>query len=759
MPPAIATPPDFDARTLLDCVDDVIVVVDDKFQFTYANSAARAFLGPAIISTADHAGTGSLDVVHPDDIQHVAERFAEIVGDDNGRGTLRLRVREGEGWRPVEAVLTNRRDVPGINGVVVCFRNLTQEERLRSNLEIQLQLDQHNRALRNELQDRQRFLSRLVRIQSSISRRAPLDDVLVAIVDGTTQLFGETVVCLRLRDPSDPSRLVLVASHGVHDRDLPQFSSSSSDFGIGGQAYRENRSVVVENYADTPNPTQALIDQGLQAAMAVPVRSDGVTVGSLSIGTLWPQTFSDTEREMLEILAEHAGIALLDASSRESVRLALTDHLTGLPNRRLFLDRLTQGIEHARRDHQPLAVLFIDLDGFKAINDGRGHAAGDGVLKEVARRIERTIEPRDSAARLGGDEFVVMLEQSDLARAATIADGIARAIKAPLRFGRRRFYVGATIGVAMIDGQHVDSEELLRQADIAMYRGKREGRNKVVIFEPSMEQAVVARAELEAELRRGIRSRAIYAVFQPVVDLRTGVVTSVEALARWTSATQGPIAPTRFVELAEQMNMVAELDLAMIESSCRLIRDVVDPITQRPVSLSVNLSPQHLDHLDVVEGLLAVLHDEDFPPTRLIVEVTETEAMRDPAGVGNRIGQLREHGIRVAIDDFGTGYSSLAYLEQFPIDYVKIDRRFVEQIEESDRSRSLVESMSRMVHSLGLTAVAEGVETLEQAQTLREMGFELAQGYYFARPVAADELTEAIAKIPAVTGDSVEAHD
>ena len=165
----------------------------------------------------------------------------------------------------------------------------------------------------------------------------------------------------------------------------------------------------------------------------------------------------------------------------------------------------------------------------------------------------------------------------------------------------------------MVDGQPVDAEELLRQADIAMYRGKREGRNKVVIFEPSMEQAVIARAELEAELRRGIRSRAIYAVFQPVVDLRTGTVTSVEALARWTSATQGPIAPTRFVELAEQMNMVAELDLAMIESSCRLIRDVVDPVTLRPVSLSVNLSPQHLDHLDVVDGLLTVLHDEDFP--------------------------------------------------------------------------------------------------------------------------------------------------
>ena len=200
---------------------------------------------------------------------------------------------------------------------------------------------------------------------------------------------------------------------------------------------------MVENYADTSNPTQVLLDQGLQAAMAVPVRSDGVTVGSLSIGTQWPQTFSDTEREMLEILAEHAGIALLDANSRESVRLALTDHLTGLPNRRLFLDRLTQGIDKCRRDGHPLAVLFIDLDGFKAINDGRGHAAGDGVLKEVARRIERTIERTGSAARLGGDEFVVMLENCDLARAATSADDIATGDQSatafrPAPFLRRR---------------------------------------------------------------------------------------------------------------------------------------------------------------------------------------------------------------------------------------------------------------------------------------------------------------------------------
>jgi diguanylate cyclase (GGDEF)-like protein len=758
IPRATATPTEFDARTLLDCVDDVIVVVDDNFRFTFANSAARAFLGSNIIASADRPGTESLDVVHPDDAQYAAEKFAEIAGDDEGRGTLRMRVREGDGWRPVEALLTNRRGVPGINGMVVCFRNLTQEERLRSNLETQLQLDQHNRALRIELQERQQFLSRLVRIQSSISRRAPLDDVLVAIVDGTTQLFGETIVCLRLRDPSDPTRLVLAASHGIGDDVLPKLSTST-DFGIGGRAYRENRSVVVENYADIPNPTLALVDQGLRAAMAVPVRSDGVTVGSLSIGTQWPRTFSDTEREMLEILAEHAGIALLDANSRESVRLALTDQLTGLPNRRLFLDRLTQGIDQSVQHHLPLAVLFIDLDGFKAINDGRGHAAGDGVLKEVARRIERTIGRGDSAARLGGDEFVVMLENCDLDRAATIADAIAKAIRSPLRFGRRRFYVGATVGVAMVDDQPVDAEELLRRADIAMYRGKREGRNKVVIFEPSMEQAVIARAELEAELRLGIRSRAIYAVFQPVVDLRTGAVTSVEALARWTSATQGPIAPTRFVELAEQMNMVAELDLAMIESSCRLIRDVIDPLTQQPLSLSVNLSPQHLDHLDVVDGLLTVLLDEDFPTTRLIVEVTETEAMRDPAGVGTRIRELREHGIRVAIDDFGTGYSSLAYLEQFPIDYVKIDRRFVEQIEESGRSRSLVESMSRMVHSLGLTAVAEGVETLEQAQTLRAMGFELAQGFYFSRPVTADELGAAIDAIPSVTGDGIAVSD
>jgi diguanylate cyclase (GGDEF)-like protein/PAS domain S-box-containing protein len=746
----------FDARALLDCVEDVIVVVDEHFQLTYANLAARAFLGSDKIATAADRGSMSLDVVHPDDVQYVAERFAEIARDDNGEGTLRMRVHEGDGWRPVEAVLTNRRDVPGINGVVVCFRNLTQEERLRSNLEIQLQLDLHNRALRSELQERQRFLSRLVRIQSSISRRAPLDDVLVAIVEGTAQLLGDVVVCLRLRDPHDPGRLVLVASHGIHDDELHRLSASS-DVGIGGQAYRENRSVVVENYADLQNPIPAFVEHGLRAAMAVPVRSDGVAVGSLSIGTLWSETYSDTEREMLEILAEHAGIALLDADSRESVRLALMDSLTGLPNRRLFLDRLTQGIELCQRKRHPLAVLFIDLDGFKAINDGRGHAAGDQVLKEIAKRIETTIDGADSAARIGGDEFVVMLEDCDLSRAATTADAIATAIRAPLRFGRRSFYVGATIGVAMVDGQQVDADAMVRHADIAMYRGKREGRNKVVIFEPSMERAVVARAELEGELRRGIRSGAIHAVFQPVVDLRTGAVMSVEALARWTSATQGPIAPTRFVELAEQMNMVAELDLAMIESSCRLIRGVVDPISEQPVGLSVNLSPQHLDHIDIVDGLLDVLRAEDFPPTRLIVEVTETEAMRDPAAVGVRIRQLREHGIRVAIDDFGTGYSSLAYLEQFPIDYVKIDQRFVAQLEESARTRRLVDSMSQMVHSLGLTAVAEGVETLEQAQSLRGMGFELAQGYFFARPIPAGELMAAINDVPRVTGACVAA--
>jgi EAL domain-containing protein (putative c-di-GMP-specific phosphodiesterase class I) len=224
-------------------------------------------------------------------------------------------------------------------------------------------------------------------------------------------------------------------------------------------------------------------------------------------------------------------------------------------------------------------------------------------------------------------------------------------------------------------------------------------------------------------------------------------------LARWTSLTQGPIAPDRFVELAEQMNMVTELDLAIIEAACVAIRDVVDPLTQQPISLSVNLSPQHLDHVDVVDGLLGVLRDRDFPSTRLIVEVTETEAMRDPVAVGHRIRQLRESGIRVAIDDFGTGYSSLAYLEQFPIDYVKIDQRFVAQLEDSARTRNLVAAMSRMVHSLGLTAVAEGVETVEQAQTLLAMGFELAQGYFFARPVPADELKAAIDAVPPVAGD------
>ena len=739
---------DVDADALLDCVEDAIIVVTDDLRFTYMNRVAREFLttSAGVAPDAHPRDLDPLGAIHPDDLQHVLERLNDVVSGGPSHGSFRFRLREPEGaWRPVEAIWTDRRDSDRIGGVVVCFRNLTQEERLRSNLEAQIELDQHNRALRIELQERQRFLARLVRIQSSISRRAPLDDVLTAIIDGTTQLFGDVSIGLLLRDPADPTQLVLAASHGMSDEIRRQVASNSA--GIGRTAFYEDRTVVIDDYLASETAVPGFVTQGVRTAMSAPIRSGGLTVGSLTIGSTWADTFTETEREMLEMLAEHAGTALLDVSSSESGRVALTDALTSLPSRNLFLERLGHAIIAARQLQRPLAVLFIDLDGFKAINDGRGHEAGDGVLKEIARRIETTIGARGTVARLRGDEFVVMLEACDASGAATIAGSVADAVKAPLLFGRHNLYVGATVGVAALDDSIRDADQLVRRADIAMYRGKREGGDQVLVFEPSMEHAVVANATLEGELRRSIRNQAIGAHFQPVVDLRTGSVVSVEALARWSSDTHGPVTPQRFIALAEQMHVVTELDLAVFRAACGPALELTDPASGLPVNLSVNLAPQHLEHRGVVEGLLSVAGELGFPATRLIVEITETEAMRDPSTVGLRIDELRRHGIRVAIDDFGTGYSSLAYLEQLPIDYVKIDRSFVFQIGDQARSRSLVEAMLRMVQSLGLTAVAEGVETPAQAHTLRTMGFELAQGFYFSRPVPATGLSDAMATI------------
>ncbi|MCB1000231.1 MAG: EAL domain-containing protein [Acidimicrobiales bacterium] len=725
-----------DAHRLLDCVDDAILVLDPELRVIYANAATRDFLGPG---SSEPTGLDPSQLVHTDDLDAAIGAFSTVVGRRT-RCVARMRVRSGDDWRPVEVTFTDHCGDEHVGGVVLCFRNVTEEERYRESLRSQVELAQRNRLLHDQLRERQHFLSRLVRIQASISRRAPLHEVLDSIVDGAHQLLGDPVIGLELQHPDDPDTLTLVAGHGLHDRHVREHLLDR--LGLGARAYATNR-LAHSDECDDAHGHDAHGHDAHDASgrtghcgIAVPIRRAGQAIGSLIVTTdRTDRVYSVAECEVLQSLADHAGLAIMDAQTVESMHEAFTDALTGLPNRRLLVDRLRQSLGRSHRQDRPLAVMFIDLDGFKAINDGRGHGAGDRVLGEVARRIGAEIRVHDTAARLGGDEFVVLLEDADRAVAEDVAERLLDSISADIDLGDRAYALSATIGVALCDGTHATPgvpEELLRRADIAMYSGKADGRNRVVFFEDWMGRAAEARAELEAELRRAVGDGSLQVAYQPVFHTSDGALHGFEALARWVSPSQGVVSPGEFIPLAARLGLAKRLDLCVLEQACAAIGSLGD--AARYLELTVNLSPQHIDDVDLVDGVVDVLARTAMPANRLLLEITETDALRDPDGAVHRLQELRALGCRLAIDDFGTGYSSMTYLDRFPIDVVKIDRSFISTIDRSRRARRLTESVVDLAHSLGLEVVAEGVESAEQAEVVAHIGADLVQGFHYRRP-------------------------
>ncbi|MEZ5251301.1 MAG: diguanylate cyclase [Ilumatobacteraceae bacterium] len=379
-----------DAHRLLDCVDDAILVLDPELRVIYANAATRDFLGPG---SSEPTGLDPSQLVHTDDLDAAIGAFSTVVGRRT-RCVARMRVRSGDDWRPVEVTFTDHCGDEHVGGVVLCFRNVTEEERYRESLRSQVELAQRNRLLHDQLRERQHFLSRLVRIQASISRRAPLHEVLDSIVDGAHQLLGDPVIGLELQHPDDPDTLTLVAGHGLHDRHVREHLLDR--LGLGARAYATNR-LAHSDECDDAHGHDAHDASGRtgHCGIAVPIRRAGQAIGSLIVTTdRTDRVYSVAECEVLQSLADHAGLAIMDAQTVESMHEAFTDALTGLPNRRLLVDRLRQSLGRSHRQDRPLAVMFIDLDGFKAINDGRGHGAGDRVLGEVAPHRCRDPGPR-----------------------------------------------------------------------------------------------------------------------------------------------------------------------------------------------------------------------------------------------------------------------------------------------------------------------------------------------------------------------------
>ncbi len=462
----------------------------------------------------------------------------------------------------------------------------------------------------------------------------------------------------------------------------------------------------------------------------------------------------DGEWRHLEAIAENrvtdpavAGIVLSmrDITERkvleEELRhQAFHDALTGLANRALFEDRLAHALAGARRHGRPVAVLFLDLDDFKTINDSLGHSTGDELLRAVAIRLSGVIRVTDTAARLGGDEFAVLLEiMEEEMDAETVAERMLDALRAPFDLAGRELRISASVGLAKSDGS-AGVDELLRNADTAMYAAKESGKGTAQAFEAGMHERVLDRLELTAELQRALEKQEFELDYQPIVELETGRITGAEALVRWAHPTRGRLAPGHFIALAETTGLIVPLGRWILDTACAQAARWRLEFPERRLDMNVNVSTRQLHDPAFPRIVAAALRDSDLEADLLVLEITESLLPDASAEIIDQLRQLKALGVRVAVDDFGTGYSALSRLQAYPVDILKIDRSFIDGIEHDPGKGQLVRGIVNLGESLQLQVVAEGIEEREQADQLRQMRSPLGQGFLFSRPLDADRL-------------------
>jgi len=432
---------------------------------------------------------------------------------------------------------------------------------------------------------------------------------------------------------------------------------------------------------------------------------------------------------------------------------ALHDSLTNLPNRTLFLDRVRHAIALSQRHQYKFAVLFIDLDEFKVLNDSLGHAAGDALLMQIARRLSLSIrnldtiagsdgmndvssvETEESVARLGGDEFTILLENiRDCGDAIRVSERIQERLGIPFVFEGHKVVTTASIGIAFCSPSYTDPEELVRDAEIAMYRAKREGKARCQVFDHAMHAVAVKRLRLETELRRALELSEFRVHYQPIVSLQSGKISGFEALSRWQRP-EGLLSPAHFIQIADETGIILPMNRLLLREACLQLRAwhsqfPCDP----PLTMSVNITPKEFAQSDLAAQMETILVEAGVDPSSINVEITETIAMADPQRSSLVLSELNALGVHLSIDDFGTGYSSLSRLQGFPVDHLKIDRTFISKIDTDSETSEIVRIIIMLAHNLGLKVVAEGAETAEQVNLLKQLDCELAQGYFFARP-------------------------
>ncbi len=435
-----------------------------------------------------------------------------------------------------------------------------------------------------------------------------------------------------------------------------------------------------------------------------------------------------------------------DISGRKHIedtirQMAYYDSLTGLPNRNLLNDRLAVALARARRNKERVAIMFLDLDNFKTINDTLGHDMGDLLLKDVARKLQHTLRQEDTVARMGGDEFIVIApEIKSTEDASVLAQKILQQFEEAICIEDQELYVGCSIGISTFPEDGSDGKTLLKNADMALYRAKDRGKNNFQLYTPALNFKAMERMAIERNLRKAVDRDEFDLVYQPKVELATGKITGIEGLVRWDSPELGRVMPVAFIPVAEDTRIIVQIGAWTIKRACQQIREWIDDGLP-PVSIAINLSAVQFAHPQLLKEVQTALSDYDVNPDYLQLEITETILMKDTDLAVDILRQLGDLGIKAALDDFGTGYSSLNYLKNLPIHYLKIDRTFVQDFSQ-DTNSAITKTIVGLGRSLGLISIAEGIETEEQKQFLLGIGCEEGQGYLFSPPVSSEEMTK-----------------
>jgi diguanylate cyclase (GGDEF)-like protein len=532
----------------------------------------------------------------------------------------------------------------------------------------------------------------------------------------------------------------------AHAKGLPEHDGRTPlDPDLPGGVRARQATVLVQHGDDDAGPAAGWRAQGYRSVVALPIPAGDSVVAALIVGTTEDRAVGAPEVESLELLATQAGVGLANVRLLDRIRhQALHDALTGLPNQLLFEDRVAQALTQARRTDTTAALMFVDLDRFKKINDTLGHDFGNELLRQVAGRLLGAVRAGDTVARMGGDEFTLLLPALTNERDTEhVAGKVVDALRAPFAVGDHQLFVTASVGIAVYPSDGARYETLLKHADIAMYRAKAAGGNTFELYGSRTADAVTyPRLALEADLHMALPRRELRVVYQPELDLTEGGgVVAMEALIRWRHPQYGDIEPAEFLPLAEEAGLLGAIDMWVLQSACTRAAQWRRE-GAADVRVAVNVSPRQLQQPRFADNVLASLERSGLPGNMLELEVTEGTAVTEVMGVRDALSRLRAAGVRIAIDDFGTGYSMLSRLRDFPLDTLKIDRSFIAEIHERSDEAPIVSATIAMARSLGLDVVAEGVEEEAQLAFVRDAGCDLAQGFLLSRPVEADAVID-----------------